>query len=108
MREDILPPEEETEVETKSATYSRLVEDEDEFVYIRESNSAPLDSPVRKGMSQCSKIRKKVQFQKYKNTFFAISKNGKKISFAQEKNLKLPKMQFSDFFLLQKLIFYHF
>ena len=50
MREDILPPEEETEVETKSATYSRLVEDEDEFMYIRESNSAPLDSPVRKGM----------------------------------------------------------
>ena len=25
-------------------------------------------------ISQCSKIRKKVQFQKYKNTFFAISK----------------------------------
>ena len=29
------------------------------------------------GTSQCSKIGKKVQFQKYKNTFFAISKMAK-------------------------------
>ena len=48
-REDIPPPETETEDQTKSATYSRLVEDEDEFMYIRESTSAPLDSPVLKG-----------------------------------------------------------
>ena len=34
---------------------------------------------------QCSKIRKKVQFQ-----------NGKKSIFAPEKSLKLPKMQYSD------------
>ena len=52
-REDIPPPETETEDQTKSATYSRLVEDEDEFMYIRESTSAPLDSPVLKGM-QCT------------------------------------------------------
>ena len=56
--------------------------------------------------AQCSKIRKKVQFQKYKNTFFAISKMAKNQFFAPEKSLKLPKIQFSDyFFLVQKLIF---
>ena len=28
-----------------NVNYARLIEDENEFVYIRESNSAPLDSP---------------------------------------------------------------
>ena len=37
-----------------------------------------------------------------------IFKNGKKSIFAQEKTLTLPKMQFSDFFLVQKLMFCHF
>ena len=58
-REDIPPPETETEDQTKSATYSRLVEDEDEFMYIRESNSAPLDSPVLKGM-QCTYTKSEI------------------------------------------------
>ena len=44
--------------------------------------------------TQCSKIRKKVQFQKYKNTFFTISKMAKNQFFAPQKSLKLPKMQF--------------
>ena len=39
--------------------------------------------------TQCSKIGKKVQFQKYKNTFFCNFKNGKKSIFAPEKSLKL-------------------
>ena len=47
-----------------------------------------------------------MQFQKYKNTFFCYFKNDKKSIFAQEKSLKLPKMQFSDFFQVQKLIFF--
>ena len=45
--------------------------------------------------AQCSKIRKKMQFQKYKNTFFfTISKMAKNQIFAPQKSLKLPKMQF--------------
>ena len=37
-------------------------------------------------VAQCSKIGKKVQFQKYKNTFFAISKMAKKnINFCARK-----------------------
>ena len=44
--------------------------------------------------AQCSKIGKKMQFQKYKNTLFAISKMAKKQYFAAEKSLKLSKMQF--------------
>ena len=52
-----------------------------------------------------SKIRKKVQFQKLKKIHFCYFK---KSIFAQEKSLKLPKMQFTDFFLVQKLIFCHF
>ena len=32
---------------------------------------------LRGSVTQCSKIRKKVQFQKYKNRFFAISKMAK-------------------------------
>ena len=56
--------------------------------------------------TQCSEIRKKVQFQKYKNTFFAISKMAKSQFFALEKSLKLPKMQFSDFFFWCKNWFF--
>ena len=51
---------------------------------------------------QCSKIGKKVQFQKYKNTFFAISKMAKKSIFAPEKSFKLPKILF---FLNPKIAF---
>ena len=40
---------------------------------------------------------KKVQFQKNKKTFFAIQKWQKSI-FVPEKSLKLPEMQFSEFF----------
>ena len=40
--------------------------------------------------TQCSKIRKKVQFQKYKNTFFAISKMAK-INFCTRKKFKTIK-----------------
>ena len=35
--------------------------------------------------AQCSKIRKKVQFQKYKNTFFTISKMAKNQFLHQKK-----------------------
>ena len=59
-----------------------------------------------------------MQFQKYKNTFFVISNMAKKSIFAQEKSLKLPKMQFSDwknrifgilnFFEMAKNVFLHF
>ena len=42
-----------------NVNYSRLIEDEDEFVYIRESNSAPLDSPpIRKSNTQCTMLQK--------------------------------------------------
>ena len=40
------------------------------------------------------KLGEKMQFQKYKNTFFAISKMAKNQFFAPEKSLKLTKMQF--------------
>ena len=40
---------------------------------------------IKLGMSQCSKIRKKVQFQKYKHTFFAISKMAKNKFLHQKK-----------------------
>ena len=48
---------------------------------------------LQKNDTQCSKIRKKVQFQKCKKALFAFSKMAKKI-FAPKKSLKLPKMQF--------------
>ena len=38
-----------------------------------------------KSMSQCCKIRKKVQFQKYKNTVFAIIKMAKNQFLHQKK-----------------------
>ena len=45
--------------------------------------------------TQCSKIRKKVQFQKCKNALFALSKMAKnQFFFALEKSLKLPKKNF--------------
>ena len=58
-------------------------------------------------MPQCSKIGKKCNFKSAKN-IICIFKNGKKSIFTPEKSLWLPKMQFSDFFLVQKLIFCHF
>ena len=39
---------------------------------------------------QCSKIRKKVQFQKYKNTLFAFSK-WQNINFCTRKKFKITK-----------------
>ena len=39
---------------------------------------------------------KKVQLQKCKKNIICIFKNGKNSILAPEKNLKLPKMQFSD------------
>ena len=49
---------------------------------VQELNRQPNGSFVGNSYtSQCSKIRKKVQFQKYKNTFFTISKMGKKSIF---------------------------
>ena len=42
------------------------------------------------------------------NSSICIFKNGKKSIFAPEKSLKLPKMQFSDFFLVQKIDFLPF
>ena len=50
----------------------------------------------------------KSAISKVQKFIFCYFKNGKKSIFAQEKSLKLPKMQFSDFFLVQKLIFCHF
>ena len=45
-------------------------------------------------VSQCSKIRKKVQFHKYKNAYFAILKMAKKSIFAPEKVRKLHFWKF--------------
>ena len=56
---------------------------------------------------QCSKIRK-IVISKVLKYIICIFKNGKKSIFASEKSLKLPKLQFSDFFLVQKLLFCHF
>ena len=50
----------------------------------------------------------KSAISKVQKQIFCNFKNGKKTIFAQEKSLKLPKMQFSDFFLVQKWIFCHF
>ena len=57
------------------------------------------------GTSQCSKIGKKCNFKSTKTHFLLFQKWQKKSIFAQEESLKLPKMQFLDFFLVQKLIF---
>ena len=57
--------------------------------------------------AQCSKIRKSA-ISKVQKHIFCHFKNGKKTIFPQEKSLKLPKMQFSDFFLVQKLILCQF
>ena len=45
--------------------------------------------------AQCSKFGKKCNFKSAKNIIYNFQ-NGKKSIFAQEKNLELPKMQFSD------------
>ena len=74
----------------------------------------------REGLAaQCSKIRKKVQFQNCKKALFEFSKMAKKSIYAPEKSLNLPKnaifglkkkgfLVVLNFFLMQKLIFYHF
>ena len=43
------------------------------------------DLHTKVSITQCSKIRKKVQFQKYKSTFFAISKIAKNKFLHQKK-----------------------
>ena len=53
------------------------------------------------------KLEKKFNFKSTKH-IICIFKNGKKSIFAPEKSLKLAKMQFFDFFLVQKLSFGHF
>ena len=58
-----------------------------------------LHSALKLEKSAISKVQKHI---------ICIFKNGKKSIFAPEKSLKLAKMQFSDFFLMQKLIFCHF
>ena len=50
----------------------------------------------------------KSAISKVQKHIFCSFKNRKKSIFAPEKSLKLPKLQFSDFFLVQKLIFCHF
>ena len=63
------------------------------------ANDATRHSALKLEKSIISKVQKHI---------FCHFKNGKKSIFAPEKSLKLPKMQFSDFFLVQKLIFCHF
>ena len=58
-----------------------------------------MHSALKLEKSAISKVQKHI---------FCDFKNCKKSIFAQEKSLKLPKMQFSDFFLVQKWIFCHF
>ena len=60
------------------------------------------------GNTQCSVIRKKVKFQKYKNTFLHFQKWKKKSIFAPEKSPKVAFLVVLNFFLVQKLIFCHF
>ena len=66
--------------------------------------------------AQCSKIGKRVQFQKYKNTLFAISKMAKKINFCTRKMFKTSinaffglfsgaKIDFSTFLKMQIMCF---
>ena len=49
------------------------------------------------GYTRCSKIGKKVQFQKCKKALFAFSKMAKNQYLHQKKSLKLQKMQFNLF-----------
>ena len=58
-----------------------------------------------KNKAQCSKIGKKCNFKSTK-THFLLFQKWQKINFSTRKSLKLPKMQFSDFFLVQKLFFF--
>ena len=51
------------------------------------------------------KLEKSAILKVQKKTLFAFSKMAKNQFLHQKKSLKLPKMQFSDFFLVQKLIF---
>ena len=51
--------------------------------------------------AQSTKIGGKNAISKVQKTFLAISKMAKNQFFAPEKSLKLPKMQFSDFFLVK-------
>ena len=57
-------------------------------VFIVEEDVRPLDLTTNLDSliikAQCSKIGKKVQFQKYKNTLFAFSKMAKKYIFASQ------------------------
>ena len=68
------------------------------MIFFREMKGT-CHSALKLEKSAISKVQKQI---------FCYFKNGKKSIFAQEKFLKLPKIQFSDFFLVQKLIFCHF
>ena len=57
--------------------------------------------------TQCSKIGKKCNFKSTKTHFLPFQK-WHKINFCPKKSIKLAKMQFSDLFLEQKMIFCHF
>ena len=59
----------------------------------------PMHSALKLEKSAISKVQKHI---------FCNFKKGKKSIFAHGKSLKLPKMQFSEFFLVQKLIFLPF
>ena len=58
-----------------------------------------IHSALKLEKSAVSKVQKHI---------FCHFKHGKKSIFAPETSLKLPKMQISDFFLVQKLILCHF
>ena len=58
--------------------------------------------------SQCSKIRKKSEISKVQKSIIYIFKNCIKSIFAPEKSPKIAFLVILNFFLVQKLMFYHF
>ena len=68
-----------------NVNYARLIEDENEFVYIRESNSAPLDSPpIQKSNMQCC------QLIVWKSQNFSVYQNLREIKVAETKSQNQP------------------
>ena len=63
---------------------------------------------ILQGFTEAKENLGKEYLYQVKKHIICYFKNGKKSIFSQEESLKLPKMQFSDFFLEQKLIFCHF
>ena len=62
---------------------------------------------MKLGVAQGSKIRKKMQFQKYKNTLFAFSKM-EKIHFCTRKKIKTTKNAIFGLFSGEKIDFSQF